>query len=211
MVSRERVEAHGEVYTAAREVNAMLDLVGEEASRLDARVLEPACGHGNFLGAVFGRKLQTLKSRYGKSQVEYERYAILATGSIYGIDILEDNVKACRLRLLNQFVDAYRLVFPATYKSECIGSVCYVLDLNIVWGDALSFTSMAEPKKPIVFPEWSPAPGFLLKRRDFSFHGLLTHQEIARLPLFSDLGEAVYIPTPVKDYPLTAIFNLRHG
>lgn len=47
--SRERVSQHGEVFTALREVNAMLDLVKSETERIESRFLEPACGNGNFL------------------------------------------------------------------------------------------------------------------------------------------------------------------
>ncbi len=43
----------------------------------------------------------------------------------------------------------------------------------------------------------------MLKRRDFTFHGLLEHASMKELPLFSDLGEDVFIPTPEKEYPLT--------
>ena len=42
----------------------------------------------------------------------------------------------------------------------------------------------------------------MLKRRDFTFHGLLDHEAVKELPLFSDLGEDVFIPTPFKEYPL---------
>lgn len=38
--SRERVAEHGEVFTAEREVNAMLDLVKQETERVDSRFLE---------------------------------------------------------------------------------------------------------------------------------------------------------------------------
>ena len=38
--SRERVADHGEVFTAEREVNAMLDLVKQETERIDSRFLE---------------------------------------------------------------------------------------------------------------------------------------------------------------------------
>ena len=38
--SRERVADHGEVFTAEREVNAMLDLVKQETERVDSRFLE---------------------------------------------------------------------------------------------------------------------------------------------------------------------------
>ena len=55
--SKQRVTDHGEVFTAEREVNAMLDLVKQETERVDSRFLEPACGDGNFLTAILKRKL----------------------------------------------------------------------------------------------------------------------------------------------------------
>jgi type I restriction-modification system DNA methylase subunit len=47
--TKRRVSNYGEVYTAPREVNAMLDLVKQETERIESRFLEPACGNGNFL------------------------------------------------------------------------------------------------------------------------------------------------------------------
>jgi hypothetical protein len=57
IVSRQRVSDHGEVFTASREVTAMLDLVKQETERIDSRFLEPACGNGNFLAEILQRKL----------------------------------------------------------------------------------------------------------------------------------------------------------
>jgi type I restriction-modification system DNA methylase subunit len=42
------VADHGEVFTPAWMVEAMLDLVRSESERIDSRFLEPACGSGNF-------------------------------------------------------------------------------------------------------------------------------------------------------------------
>ena len=64
--SKKRVADHGEVYTAPREVNAMLDLVKQETERIESRFLEPACGNGNFLIEVLTRKLAKIAARYGK-------------------------------------------------------------------------------------------------------------------------------------------------
>lgn len=61
--SRERVANFGEVFTAEREVNAMLDLVKQETERVDSRFLEPACGTGNFLVEILRRKLEAAKRR----------------------------------------------------------------------------------------------------------------------------------------------------
>ncbi len=203
VVSKQRVAMHGEVLTGKREVNAMLDLMKSETDRTDSRFLEPACGTGNFLAEILERKLRVVGTRYGKSQLDYERYAILAVSSIYGIDILEDNVRLCRQRLFGIFDLNYLRLFKGKSHDDCRESVRYILERNIVHGDALSLMTVSDDPKPIVFSEWSLVNGSMLKRRDFSFHGLLAHEAIKEMPLFSDLGEDVFIPTPEKEYPPT--------
>ncbi len=201
--SKQRVADYGEVLTGKREVNAMLDLVKSETQRIDSRFLEPACGTGNFLTEILERKLNVVESRYGKSQLDFERYTILGVSSIYGIDILEDNVQQCRHRLFGIFDLSYLRLFKNKTNDNCRESVRYILEKNIIHGDALSLQTVGDNPGPIVFSEWSPVNGSMLKRRDFTFHGLLTHASIKELPLFSDLGEDVFIPTPKKEYPPT--------
>ena len=203
VISKERVTDHGEVYTDKREVNAMLDLVKQETERIESRFLEPACGDGNFLMEVFGRKLSVVESRYGGNQLDYERNSVLATSSIYGIDILEDNILECRKRLFGIFEKNYTSIFKKTSKDECKKAVKYILERNIIWGDALTLKTVGKNPQLIVFSEWSPVNGSMFKRRDFTFHGLLDHAAIGELPLFSDLGDDVFIPSPEKEYPLT--------
>jgi len=203
VVSKQRVADHGEVLTGKREVNAMLDLVKQETERIESRFLETACGTGNFLTEILDRKLRVVESRYGKSQLEYERNAVFAVYSICGIDILEDNVLECRKRLFDIFDQKYTILFKERAKDKCRDAVKYILERNIIWGDALTLKTAGENPQPIVFSEWSPVNGSMLKRRDFTFHGLLDHAAMKELPLFSDLGEDVFIPTPLKEYPLT--------
>lgn len=199
--SRQRVADHGEVFTPSHIVNAMLDLVKQETERIDSRFLEPACGTGNFLAEILERKLRVVENRYGTSQLEYERYAILAVSSIYGIDILEDNVAECRNRLYNICDKHYSALFEKTARDKFREAVRFILERNIIWGDALTLKTVGETPEYIVFSEWSLVNGSLLKRRDFTFHGLLAHEGMKELPLFSDLGEDVFIPTPEKEYP----------
>jgi len=203
IISRKRVADHGEVLTGTREVTAMLDLVKPETERIDSRFLEPACGDGNFLTEILERKLCVVAARYGKSQLDYERNAVLAVSSIYGIDILEDNVAACRQRVFEVFDQNYTALFKTAATDDCRMAVKYILTRNIIWGDALTLKTVGEKPQPIVFSEWSPVNGSMLKRRDFTFHGLLDHAAMSELPLFSDLGEDVFIPTPLKEFPLT--------
>jgi hypothetical protein len=202
VVSRERVVDHGEVYTASREVNAMLDLVKQETERIESRFLEPACGTGNFLTEVLSRKLYIVENRYSKSQLEYEWYVVIAASSIYGIDLLKDNVIECRKRLFDIFNEKYIYLYKDAAKEECRNSVRYIFEKNIIWGDALTLNTVGEIPQHIVFCEWSPLNGNMIKRRDFTFHTLISHGETKGLPLFSDLGEEAFIPEPVKEYPL---------
>ena len=97
--SKQRIRDHGEVFTAEREVKAMCDLVKDECDRIDSRFLEPACGNGNFLAEILTRKLATVKKLYKSNPYDYERYAVLAVTSIYGVEILADNAEECRKRL----------------------------------------------------------------------------------------------------------------
>lgn len=210
VVSKQRVSDHGEVYTANREVVEILDLVKHETERVDSRFLEPACGHGNFLIEVLNRKLKIVENRYKKSQTEFEYYSIIAISSLYGIDILEDNILVCRKRLLDKFNDVYIKNYKDKIKSECLESIKFILSKNIVWGDALTFQTASHPPKPIIFSEWSPATEGFIKRRDYSFEGLLIHAEIESLPLFSDMGHGVFIPSPVKEYSLTSYFKVAN-
>src|SRR5229473_5593782 len=199
--TKQRVLDHGEVLTGHREVNAVLDLVRGEAERIESRFLEPACGNGNFLTAILERKLEVVEKRYGKSQVEYERYAVLAISSIYGIDVLEDNIQQCRHRLFGVFEWNYSRLFRNKAKNKCRDAVRYVLERNIIWGDALTLKTVGENPEYILFSEWSPVNANMLKRREFTFRGLLEHEGTKELPLFSDLGEDVFIPRPAQEHP----------
>jgi len=208
VVSKERVTNHGEVYTNAREVKAMLDLVKNETERIESKFLEPACGNGNFLIEVLERKLKVINDRYKKSQSEFEYYSIIAISSLYGIDILEDNVLETRERLLNKFLNNYKANYKDKIKKECLEAVKYILNKNIIWGDALTFKDASSLTKPIIFSEWTPATQGFIKRRDYTFEGLIFHSEVESLPLFSDQGEGVYIPNPVREYSLTSYFGV---
>lgn len=206
--SKKRVADHGEVFTADREVNAMLDLVKQETERIDSRFLEPACGEGIFLAEILKRKLNIVESRYSKSQKEYERYAFLAISSIYGIDILEDNAIICRKNLFEIFKSRYIKLFEVKINESYLNSVDYVLYLNIIFGDALTLKTAGLIQEPIAFSEWSLVVKNLVQRRDFKMKTLLETKAYDVPNLFSDLGDDVFIPEPVKTYPLQSIYNL---
>lgn len=179
--SKERVTNHGEVFTAEREVNAMLDLVKQETERIDSRFLEPACGDGNFLAEILRRKLAVVKKKYRRSPNDYEKFAVLAASSIYGVDILQDNVDACRARLFAIWDKEYTAVCKEEANDECREAVRFIFSRNIVCGNALTLKKVDadgnDTDEPIVFSEWSFVTGYNLQRSDYTFDKLLAGDE----------------------------------
>lgn len=202
--SKQRIADHGEVFTSEREVNAMLDLVKQETERIDSRFLEPACGTGNFLAEILNRKLKVVKSRYLKNKSDYEKYAVVAITSIYGVDILEDNVLECRDRMFAIFDEEYTKVCKEEANDDCRDAVIYILSRNILHGDALTMETLEGD--PIIFSEWSLVSGNMMKRRDYRFDELLAgHQEqISIFMMGWEYDEEIkaLIPAPLKEYPL---------
>ena len=199
--SRQRVAQHGEVFTNPREVNAMLDLVRDESFRLDSRFLEPACGDGNFLIEILRRKLSLLKDI--KTPTEWEFKSLIAVGSCYGIELLEDNAEACRERLFAEVIgtqaSSLRIIDSTAGRMPAYQrSLQYMLQKNIVCGDALTYRTA--DNRPITFCEWTPIAGSMqFSRRDFQFDFLVnqTHQ----YSLFDEQGEAQSFDEPVRSYP----------
>lgn len=191
--SKQRVADHGEVFTPGWMVEDMLDLVKAESERVDSRVLEPACGSGNFLVPVLRRKLATVAARYGKSEFEKRHYALLALMCTYGIELLADNVAECRAMLVGVFA-GYLGVGPADPWSRAAERV---VAANIIQGDALTMT--ATDGSHIVFPEWAYLGRDKFQRRDFRYDNL-TQRASFQGTLWDHLEEHE-IFTPTKTYP----------
>lgn len=203
---KSRVSNFGEVLTSKREVLDMLNLVNTETLRLDSRFLEPACGDGNFLTEVLNFKLDILEKNYSKNQYEFEKFSIQIFTSIYGIDILEDNIISARERLFNQYFDLYDKKFKSNINQKLLDCIKYILKLNLVHADALSLKKVKNDKF-IIFSEWSLVND-KIKRRDFEFKNLIDYAPFEKGTLFSDLGDEVIIPSPIKEYPLTHFLDI---
>lgn len=181
--SKQRVADHGEVFTAEREVNAMLDLVKQETERVDSRFLEPACGDGNFLAEILRRKLEAAKKaaippkKKKPLPVAFEKQSVIAVASIYGVDLMMDNVLACRERLYEIWNREYEQICKKEMSEDCRNAVRFILGRNIVCGNALSLKVVDEEGKdteePIVFSEWSFVLGDRMQRKDYRFDKLL--------------------------------------
>ena len=203
--SAERVRNHGEVLTAKREVEAMLDLVKNESERIDSRFLEPACGNGNFLTAILERKLKTVIDRYRTKEADFEIQMLSALGNIYGIDLLEDNIKESRERMFEIACDCYKKALKKLPDETFQNIMRFVLSKNILQGDSLNGIDK------IIFTQWTLI-GYQIKREEYSFAQMNQQAEIMNTPLFAalqnDKGEDVFIPEPIKSYPAVYYKNL---
>ena len=204
--SRQRVTDHGEVFTAEREVKAMCDLVANECLRIDSRFLEPACGDGNFLAEILTRKLDMVTKRYKRSPYDYERNALLAVGSLYGVELLMDNVERCRERLYNIWDNMYKKAIKKSEQNDDVRkSVKFILSRNIICGNALNFKVVDENSNEtdelIVFSQWSFATGPMIKREDYVFKQLVEPENQEKNEQLNLLGNDDDEGTLIQEYP----------
>lgn len=117
--SKDRVQKFAEVYTPNWIVKDMVALTN--AAEVGITVLEPACGNGNFLNEILEQKLINSKD---------ENDALISLRSIYGIDIQDDNVEECKLRLCDMFLKHYQSIDKKI--------ILDILGKNIVCGNFLT-------------------------------------------------------------------------
>lgn len=173
--SRQRVKAHGEVFTPRRMVNQMLDLVKPELeigpNFVDKTFFEPSAGDGNFLIAILQRKLHAIEKRYQREFWPTE--SLFALASIYGIELLEDNLEAARAGLLSEFVAFHEDAdVRCTRRTNLRRSAEYLLTQNIAHGNTLTARNAAGDE--IEFSWWHRVlnvPG-VVQREPFTFASL---------------------------------------
>ncbi len=199
--SKQRVADHGEVFTPAWMVEAMLDLVKDETERIDSRFLEPACGSGNFIVQILKRKLAAVELKFGKSDFERQHYALLGLMCIYGIELLADNIAECRANVLDVFAAYLNL----DETDDLYRAATHVLSTNLVHGDALTMRAISDMgDQSITFAEWGYLGKGKFQRRDFRFDVPKYSEEGS---LWADQGKHE-IFTPVKTYPPMTVREL---
>jgi len=200
--SKQRVVDHGEVFTPAWMVEAMLDLVKDETERIDSRFLEPACGSGHFLVRILQRKLAAVELKFGQSDFERRHYALLAVMCTYGVELLEDNIAECHANMLEIFADYLKL----EKSDELYRAASYVLSQNLVHGDALKMRTVDD--QPIRFAEWGYLGKGKFQRRDFRLDTLTQSSAYsAEGSLFAHLGKHE-IFKPIKAWPPMSVAEL---
>jgi hypothetical protein len=164
--SKHRVEKFGEVFTPIDFVN---DVLGEVRTVIDlekAQVLDLACGTGNFAVQILRKKLESIVENDSLEKRQREELGLEALMSIYGLELLADNVLKCRDRLLEDFVTCLEL----TESDEVTQAGKFVLMQNIVQADVLKMCD--SEKSPIILSKWVYMDGIYIQRE----HQLIANQ-----------------------------------
>lgn len=157
--SKHRIRDLGEVFTAEREVNAMLALLPESVwSSIETTFLEPSCGDGNFLEKILRRKLKLVPPKISKTNPQHKiEYTLLrVAASMYGVDICSENVTDCRARLLQEIKDFWSNTYnTAKMSTSFLTRLEQILQRNIIAGNTLI------PEKVEVTEWFRPSEGTL--------------------------------------------------
>ncbi len=210
---RQRIIEHGEVFTPLGLVNDMLDLVAHECEREDSRFLEPACGDGNFLAEVLRRRLARVSQKHSM-QSQWEAHALLGLACLYGIELLGDNTAICRTRLANIFGEHYKQKYASSTRPEVLNAAKYILDKNIVQGNALSMSGPSGD--PLILTEWALIGRGKFKRRLYEYSELAPLHPKETSSLFAQSGQQdrdeegnpVFIAQHLRDLPVLHYLSL---
>lgn len=157
--------------------------------------------------------MEAVHRKHAKNQFEYDLASAQAVSSMYGVELLPDNVETCQNRLFDQYLETYRqhqAAGPSTDLERCIR---FLLHKNILCGDAL--TMLQQDGTPITFCEWTfIGTGGKVKRRDFELAELLRNVEYDKPKageeglLFADTGEPTFVHLPKREYPIADYLKL---
>ncbi|MGX5378027.1 DNA methyltransferase [Ligilactobacillus sp. LYQ135] len=181
--SDKRVKKHGEVFTPLSTVNLMLNQpeVQEKINNLSATFLEPAAGEGAFLIELLKRKMDVA---YKKSDniKDYDYNTLLAISSLYGIELLSDNLRHLRINMMSTFKNIYQSdvkKFNKNYNKKVLKSAQVIIESNMVQGDTL--TRKKKDGSPIIFSEWKQLPEKYgvkkISRIEYTFDSIISGED----------------------------------
>lgn len=198
-----RVKDLGEVFTPKKTVNFMLNQpeIKEKIQDLTATFLEPAAGEGAFLVELLKRKMHVAENQ-SHTEKEYEENCLIALSTLYGIEIMEDNVEMLVMNMIMTFTELYSGAVISKFSakkpnSHVLKSAQIIIKANIAQGDTLK--GIAADGKPIIFSEWKLIKGRTKKveRLEYTFQSVLNgggptsaqKHGFKEIDLFSDYSE----------------------
>lgn len=178
--SKERVRDFGEIFTPEWMVDLMLNQGGLEQRTFEIATtfFEPSAGEGAFLVEILRRKLLTA-AEISTTKKIYDENALIALTSIYGIELLEDNVEQIVMNLIVEFLERYTSEVTKSYDGKVStfikDSAKTIIKANIVQGNSL--TKVDNLGNPLIFSEWKSMGGSdgnkKVQRTEYTFDSIL--------------------------------------
>lgn len=173
--SKSRVQKHGEVFTPDWMVKKMLSepAIQEKIKDIRATFFEPSVGEGAFVTEILHQKLNHVDEISNKSN--WIENALWVVASIYGIELLTDNLIIAKQNLVEVLIEHYQNFYQKelSNKSDLYKSARYIIDNNIVQGNAL--TQLNNSNELVVFSEWIKRDD-KVKQLQFTFKSLVDNQ-----------------------------------
>lgn len=153
--SKKRVKEHGEVFTPEWIVKEMLDMVKTgEVEDINATILEPSIGEGAFFVEILKRRMEKVFLSE-KDQQRYENKVLKGITTLYGIELLEDNLRNCKRILFEKFKEIYLKHCEErawTVDFNVLDSAKVIFEKNVVQGNFL--TKVNNEGKEVALIEW---------------------------------------------------------
>lgn len=206
--SAERVKDIGEVFTPKKTVDFMLNQpeIKAKLNSLTATFLEPSAGEGAFLVELLRRKLAYAK-KVSKNSNEMQNNFLQALSTLYGIEIMEDDVEMLVMNMNNVFRDVYFNTFTQKERnSKVLKSAQTIISANMAQGDTLK--KKTSDDKDIIFSEWKPVGKDKVQRTECTFASIVNGDKIRetstpeQLSLFADDDESHNEEPKLKHYKL---------
>ncbi|HJF09852.1 MAG TPA: N-6 DNA methylase [Lactobacillus crispatus] len=197
--SPDRVKDHGEVFTPKRIVNLMLDQpeIQAKINDLTATFFEPSAGEGAFLVELLKRKLKVARDK-STSASTFNTKSLLALSTLYGIELLEDNVEMLVMNMITTFNLEYSHIITTDFRAKVnrhvLDSAKVIIQANMVQGNTLE--KVSADGSPIIFSEWKPEAGNNVQRTEYTFEAIIDQSgptgtvqgATEEMDLFADTG-----------------------
>ena len=207
--SADRVKDIGEVFTPIKTVDFMLSQpeIKEKVNSLTATFLEPSAGEGAFLVELLKRKL-CFATEQSKDVSDMQKKFLQALSTLYGIELMEDNVEMLVMNMANTFRDVYFNTFkPEDQSQKVLKSANVIISANMAQGDTLK--RITATGDPIIFSEWTPVGKNKVQRTEYTFDAIVEgdgplgsiRNKAEQLSLFAEPDEDEE-PKPKKFLPV---------
>ena len=183
--SKQRINELGEVFTPLKTVNLMLDQpeIKAKIEELTATFLEPAAGEGAFLVELLRRKME-VALKQSENINDYNDKSLIALSTLYGIELMEDNMEVLVMRMYRQFAESYNkgmFMLGGQPDKKVLDSAIVIIQANMVQGNAL--TKLNASGEPLIFSEWKLLPKARkdarqkVQRLEYTFQDILDGNE----------------------------------